>query len=255
MNISYYTAVSAMNAFQKDLDVTSNNMANISTNGYKSMRSSFNDLLYTQMDMRPQAQVGHGVRNDGPGTTFQQGIFRKTDRELDFAISGNAFFAIQTSEDEEEPAYTRDGAFQISSTDDGNYLTTSDGSYVLDQDGEPIELGYKTSEDGGDNDAGELDLDGLAERIGLFVCENPEGLQHVGMNLFRTGETSGEWLSMDDLDDEQEKSKAMSHALEMSNCNMSTEMVNLMQTQRAFQLNSRIVTTADQMEEMINNLR
>ena len=216
MNISYYTAVSAMNAFQKDLDVTSNNMANISTNGYKSMRSSFNDLLYTQMDMRPQAQVGHGVRNDGPGTTFQQGIFRK---------------------------------------DDGNYLTTSDGSYVLDQDGEPIELEYKTSEDGGDNDAGELDLDGLAERIGLFVCENPEGLQHVGMNLFRTGETSGEWLSMDDLDDEQEKSKAMSHALEMSNCNMSTEMVNLMQTQRAFQLNSRIVTTADQMEEMINNLR
>ena len=87
------------------------------------------------------------------------------------------------------------------------------------------------------------------------MCENPEGLQHVGMNLFRTGETSGEWMSMDDLDDEQEKSKAMSHALEMSNCNMSTEMVNLMQTQRAFQLNSRIVTTADQMEEMINNLR
>ena len=184
MNISYYTAVSAMNAFQKDLDVTSNNMANIGTNGYKSMRSSFNDLLYTQMD-----------------------------------------------------------------------LTTSDGSYVLDQDGEPIELEYKTSEDGGDNDAGELDLDGLAERIGLFVCENPEGLQHVGMNLFRTGETSGEWMSMDDLDEEQEKSKVMSHALEMSNCNMSTEMVNLMQTQRAFQLNSRIVTTADQMEEMINNLR
>ena len=107
MNISYFTAVSAMNAFQKDLDVTANNMANVSTNGYKSMHSSFDDLLYTRMDMRPQAQVGHGVKNDGPGTVFQQGIFRKTDRKLDFAISGNAFFAIQTSEDEEEPAYTR----------------------------------------------------------------------------------------------------------------------------------------------------
>lgn len=91
MNISYFTAVSAMNAFQKDLDVTANNMANVSTNGYKSMRSSFDDLLYTRMDMRPQAQVGHGVKNDGPGTVFQQGIFRKTDRKLDFAISGNAF--------------------------------------------------------------------------------------------------------------------------------------------------------------------
>lgn len=255
MNISYYTAVSAMNAFQKDLDVTSNNMANISTNGYKCMRSDFDDLLYTQMDMQPEAQVGHGVRNDGPGTIFQQGTFRKTDRELDFAITGKAFFAVQTSEDEEEPAYTRDGAFQISSTEDGNFLTTSDGSYVLDQDGEPIELEYKVSEDSRGDDTGELDLDGLAEKIGLFVCENPEGLLHVGMNMFRTGETSGEWISIEDLDEDQEKSKVMSHALEMSNSNMSTEMVNLMQTQRAFQLNSRIVTTADQMEEMINNLR
>ena len=87
MNISYYTAVSAMNAFQKDLDVTSNNMANISTNGYKSMRSSFNDLLYTQMDMRPQAQVGHGVRNDGPGTTFQQGNWILPYRAMRFSPS------------------------------------------------------------------------------------------------------------------------------------------------------------------------
>ena len=255
MNISYFTAVSAMNAFQKDLDVTANNMANVSTNGYKSMRSSFDDLLYTRMDMRPQAQVGHGVKNDGPGTVFQQGIFRKTDRKLDFAISGNAFFAIQTSEDEEEPAYTRDGAFQISSTEDGNYLTTSDGSYVLDQDGDPIELEYKQSEDGGDGTPGELDLDHLAEQIGLFVCENPEGLMHAGVNLFLTGETSGEWVSIEDLDDEEEKSKVLTMTLELSNSNMSTEMVNLMQTQRAFQLNSRIVSTADQMEEMINNLR
>lgn len=255
MNISYYTAVSAMNAFQQDLDVTANNMANVGTNGYKSMRSDFNDLLYTQMDMRPEAQVGHGVKNNGPGTTFQQGIFRKTGRALDFAVSGKAFFAIQTSEDEEEPAYTRDGAFQISSTEDGNYLTTSDGSYVLDWDGEPIELEYKAAEDGRGDDTGELDLDSIADRIGLFVCENPEGLIHAGSNLFRTGEASGEWMSIEDLDEDQEKSSVITRTLEMSNADMSTEMVNLMQTQRAFQLNSRIVSTADQMEEMINNLR
>ena len=77
MNISYYTAVSAMNAFQKDLDVTSNNMANISTNGYKSMRSSFNDLLYTQMDMRPQAQVGQGDINRTVAKTVFEEIFDK----------------------------------------------------------------------------------------------------------------------------------------------------------------------------------
>jgi len=255
MNISYYTAVSAMNAFQQDLDVTANNMANVGTNGYKSMRSDFNDLLYTQMDMRPEAQVGHGVKNNGPGTAFGQGIFRKTGRALDFAVSGKAFFAIRTSEDEEEPAYTRDGAFQISSTEDGNYLTTSDGSYVLDWDGEPIELEYKAAKDSRGDDTGELDLDSIADRLGLFVCDNPEGLIHAGSNLFRSGQTSGEWMSIEDLDEDQEKSAVMTRTLEMSNADMSTEMVNLMQTQRAFQLNSRIVSTADQIEEMINNLR
>lgn len=78
MGISYYTVTSAMSAFQRDLDMTSNNMVDISTSGYRSMRSSFNDLLYTQIDIRPQTQVGHGVRNDGPGTTFRQEILRKT---------------------------------------------------------------------------------------------------------------------------------------------------------------------------------
>ena len=160
------------------------------------MRSSFNDLLYTQMDMRPQAQVGHGVRNDGPREPRSSGGFSAR-RTGNWILPYRTMrFRHQTSEDEEEPAYTRDGAFQISSTDEGNYLTTSDGSYVLDQDGGPIELEYKTSEDGGDNDAGELDLDGLAERIGLFVCENPEGLPcgHESVPLVRNLRNGCPWM-------------------------------------------------------------
>ena len=112
---------------------------------------------------------------------------------------------------------------------------------MLDWDGEPIELEYKAAEDGRGDDTGELDLDSIADRIGLFVCENPEGLIHAGSNLFRTGEASGEWMSIEDLDEDQEKSSVITRTLEMSNADMSTEMVNLMQTQRAFQLNSRIV--------------
>ena len=85
MNISYYTAVSAMNAFQSELDVTANNMANVSTPGYKVLRSSFDDLLYTQMDTKNANQmVGHGVKTNGAETVFEQGIFEKTERELDF---------------------------------------------------------------------------------------------------------------------------------------------------------------------------
>ena len=79
MNISYYTAISAMNAFQSELDVTANNMANVSTPGYKVLRSSFDDLLYTQMDTKNANQmVGHGVKTNGAETVFEQGIFEKT---------------------------------------------------------------------------------------------------------------------------------------------------------------------------------
>ena len=254
MNISYYTAVSAMRSFQADLDVTANNMANVNTTGYKPLRSSFDDLLYTQMDTKSEGQmVGHGVKSNGAETVFEQGIFEKTERDLDFAILGNAYFAIEVDEDEEEPAYTRDGSFQISSTDEGNYLTTRDGKYVLGREGDRIELEYKENEDG-DSYSNELDLSRLTEQIGLYTCENPDGLVPFGKNLYRTGPASGEWVSMDDLEEGQ-TSRLLQRTLELSSTYIPTEMINLLQSQRAFQLNSRIVATADQMEEIINNLR
>lgn len=258
MNISYYTAVSAMRTFQSDLDVTANNMANVNTTGYKPLRSSFDDLIYTQMDTKADEQmVGHGVKSNGAETVFEQGIFEKTERSLDFAILGNAYFAVEVDEDEEEPAYTRDGSFQISATDEGNFLTTRDGKYVLSRDGDRIELEYKETEDadGRTTYSNELDLSRLPEQIGLYTCENPDGLVPFGKNLYRTGATSGEWVSSEDLDEEQAGSRILTKTLELSSTYVPTEMINLLQSQRAFQLNSRIVVTADQMEEIINNLR
>lgn len=257
MNISYYTAVSAMEAFQSELDVTANNMANVSTTGYKVLRSSFDDLLYTQMDTKNGNQmVGHGVKTNGAETVFEQGIFERTERKLDFAIKGNAYFAVEAGEDAEEPVYTRDGSFDISSTEDGNYLTTKDGRYVLSRDGDRIELEYKQMEDkdGNMKPSNQLDLESLAGVIGLYTCENPDGLVPVGGNLYRTGEASGEWVSADDMDKEK-SSVLLPGTLELSSTYVPTEMINLMQSQRAFQLNSRIVKTADEMEELINNLR
>ncbi len=258
MNISYYTAVSAMEAFQSELDVTANNMANVNTTGYKILRSSFDDLLYTQMDTKNADQmVGHGVKSNGAETVFEQGIFEKTERKLDFAIKGKAYFAIEVNEDDEEPAYTRDGSFEISATEDGNYLTTKDGRYVLSRDGDRIELEYKEVEDkdGNKEPSNQLDLESLAGVIGLYTCENPDGLVPVGGNLYRTGEASGEWVPIDDMDDEEEGSVLLTGTLELSSTYVPTEMINLLQSQRAFQLNSRIVKTADEMEELINNLR
>lgn len=248
MNISYYTAVTALDTYQSDLDVTANNIANLNTNGYKPVRSNFEDLLYSRMDTNTPHLVGHGVKVNSLTTLFEQGIFERTGRSTDFAIAGDAFFAIEAGEDSEEPYYTRNGSFHISATEDGNFLTAEDGSYVLDQDLERIELEYK-------EDTGELDLDGLTGMIGLFYCDNPSGLVQVGSSRFQSGETSGEWLTGEDLDEEREPANIISGALEMSRTDMSNEMVRLLESQRAFQFNSRVVTTADQIEEIINNLR
>lgn len=258
MNISYYTGVSAMRAFQDELGVTANNIANVNTTGYKPQKSSFGDLLYTQMDTRSaDLLVGHGVRNTGVESTFVQGSFEQTGRELDFAISGKAYFAVEVNEEDEEPAYTRDGSFMISATDDGNYLVTRDGYYVLGPEGERIELEYKTAKDenGREKETAELDLSNLKEQIGLYSCENPDGLIPVGDNLFRSGETSGEWVSQADMDDSAVTSKILSKTLERSMTMVSTEMINLVEAQRAFQLSSRVVSAADEMENIINTLR
>ena len=89
-----------MRAFQDELGVTANNIANVNTTGYKPQKSSFGDLLYTQMDTRSaDLLVGHGVRNTGVESTFVQGSFEQTGRELDFAISGKAYFAVEVNEE------------------------------------------------------------------------------------------------------------------------------------------------------------
>lgn len=280
MNSAFYSAVSGMKAFQSELDVTANNLSNVNTTGFKVSKVSFDELMKTQMNTKAPGQhlVGHGTKVAQVKTVTEAGNLIPSDSRLDFAIIGDAYFAIEGGENEEEPLYTRDGSFQISATEDGNYLTTKDGRYVLGMDGDYIELEYKTvsrkdasddresgrSERAGRNGREEetniLDLDGLKDRIGLFTCDNPAGLIAVGSNRFRSSATSGEWYEVEAEEaDEDEAYSQTPHiiagALEGSNADIGTEMVNVIESQRGFQLNSRIVTVADQIEEMINNLR
>lgn len=264
MNSAFYSAVSGMKSFQSELDVTANNMSNINTTGFKTSKVSFDELIKTQMDTKSEGEhlVGHGIKVGQVKTNMTAGNLVPSESPLDFAIVGNAYFAIEGGEDEEEPLYTRDGSFQISATDDGDYLTTADGHYVLSMDGDYIELEYKTVKGKGDRDeeTNVLDLENLKDKIGLFTCDNPAGLSAAGSNRFRTSETSGEWYEVEEEEageDGQMSSnpKIIAMALEGSNANIGTEMVNIIESQRGFQLNSRIVTVADQIEEMINNLR
>lgn len=264
MNSAFYSAVSGMKAFQTELDVTANNLSNVNTTGFKVSKVTFDELMKTQMNTKAEGQhlVGHGSKVGQVKTIMKAGNLLPSDNPLDFAIIGNAYFAIQGNEDDEEPLYTRDGSFQISATEDGNYLTTGDGHYVLGMDGDYIELEYKTvkGKNGREEESNVLDIEGLKERIGLFTCDNPAGLIAAGNNRFRSGAASGEWYEVEpeeyDGDGGNYNSpKIIACALEGSNADVGGEMVSVIESQRGFQLNSRIVTVADQLEEMINNLR
>ena len=144
--------------------------------------------------------------------------------------------------------YTRNGAFDISMEDGDAYLVTTDGAYVLDGEGERIQLTK-----GAD---GTFDLDALAQQIGIYQFANPFGLQPASGGRFIPTQTSGAARRPEDRDeDEEQPYRLISGALEQSAVELSDEMVMVISTQKAFQFSARIVQTADQIEEIINNLR
>lgn len=244
MNVAFYSAAAGMQAFQDKLDVTSNNMANLNTTGYKNMEVSFQDLLYTDMNTKAEGNhaQGHGSKVGEVNTVFQQGVLTKTERPLDFAIAGQAYFAVDNGSG--NTMYTRDGAFMLSMQGQDAYLTTGDGAYVLDGDGQRIQVPMVP----GTNSA---DLDSIYNRIGLYTFANPSGLQPAGNNLYRESANTGVRTSVES----NAQNRLVPSALEASTVDMGDGMISVIEAQRAFQMNGRIVTTADQLEEMINNLR
>ena len=104
-----------MRTFQSALDITANNMANVNTTAYKAERGAFQDLLYTQMDVKSgELLTGHGVKMSDVQPVFIQGAFEKSGQPLDFAITGDGFFAVEKGNGGTQPLYTRDGSFKIS---------------------------------------------------------------------------------------------------------------------------------------------
>ena len=242
MNIGFYTAVSGMQAYQRDMDVIAHNMANISTIGYKPSVSSFQDLLYTQLDTNVEGDfaLGHGVKVHSTDLIMNQSGLNRTDILTDFAIVGQGFFQIDRGGAATE--YTKNGAFTIGMNGEVPYLVTTDGGYVLDQDGERIELPYV-------EDSNIPDIEKIEERIGTFTFTNPYGLNQIAGSSFLPTTTSGEPVAT------KEGLDLVQGALEFSGSEISNEMVKVMQTQKAFQLNAKMVQTADQIEEMVNSLR
>lgn len=261
-----WTAGSGMKAQQLNVDVISNNLSNVNTTGYKKQRVEFKDLLYETLSKsdlidgmgKPvNLQVGHGVTPTSTVTSYSMGNLERTENPLDFAIDGEGFFAVRDNNG--ELMYTRDGSFKISISDGEARLVTSDGYPVLDEGDNDIILTGIDVDNLSVSPNGELsyiDENQIAQPLGqtfkIVRFQNREGLLKTGSNFVKPSLASGEPISEAEL---QERSNLMQGFLESSNVQVVEEMIKLIVAQRAYEVNSKSVQTADEMLGMANNLR
>lgn len=250
---SLWIAKTGLDAQQTQLDVISNNLANVSTNGYKRSRAVFEDLLYqtlrqpgassSQQTTIPSGlMMGTGVRPISTEKIFTQGSLNQTSNPLDVAVNGQGFFQIQMPDG--TLAYTRDGSFQKDST---GLLVTSSGYPLSPAVTIPANaLTVSISRDGivtvtqpGSTATPQVGTIQLAS----FV--NDGGLQPVGENLFI--ETASSGTPTPNTPGTNGVGVLNQGYVETSNVNVAEELVNMIQTQRAYELNSKAVTTSDQM--------
>jgi len=264
-----YTAASGMTAQQLNVDTISNNLSNVNTVGYKKETTNFKSLLYTNL-RGPQEevtnattsanQVGHGVRALANSRNYSPGTLQQTENPTDVAIVGEGFFAIDNNGQE---VYTRDGSFRFSMLEDeGSYaLVTSDGYPVLSTEDESIIIGSEVSvEDlviGQDGNIYYLDEEGIrmdVAQMKVVQFANRAGLEATGNNLYAATPASGEPLLEID-NDTLTKSTLRTGYLEGSNVQIAEEMVNLIIAQRAYEINSTAIKTADDMMQQANQLK
>jgi flagellar basal-body rod protein FlgG len=259
MNPALWAAKTGLDAQQTKLAVTSNNLANVSTAGFKKGRAVFEDLMYqnirqvggsTSQDTQAPTGVhlGTGVRVVATEKIYTQGGFTQTDNALDVAIEGRGFFQIQLPDG--TTAYTRDGNFQLNAQ--GQMVTSS--GYVL-QPGISIPDGAQSitiSRDGvvSARVAGQ----GTTVQIGQLQLTdfiNPSGLEPLGENL--VVETAASGPAQTGTAGQNGLGTVLQGSFESSNVNVVEELVNMIETQRAYEMNSKAISTADQMLEYVNN--
>ncbi|MFW8601113.1 flagellar basal-body rod protein FlgG [Desulfobacterota bacterium M19] len=254
-----YSARTGMDGQQTQLDVIANNLANVNTGGFKKSRVQFEDLFYQSLrevgaqtvggGMVPTGvQVGLGTRVTSVQKLFTQGSFVQTGNDLDMAIEGDGFFKISRNGTD---YYTRAGSFK---RDADGYIVTANGNRLQPEFAIPdgtTELsidssGLLTAKDNAQQTLGSVQL-----TLVRFV--NPAGLKSMGSNLF--AETTASGAPVEDNPGSNGMGSIAQHFLETSNVDVSEEMVNLIITQRAYEVNSKAITTADQLMEIANSLK
>jgi flagellar basal-body rod protein FlgG len=250
---SLWIAKTGMEAQQTQLDTISNNLANVATNGYKRSHAVFEDLMYqtmrqsgassTEQTTLPTGlQVGLGVRPVATARIYTQGNLQQTSNNLDLAIKGDGFFQIQMPDG--TTAYTRDGSFQV---DANGQMVTNNGYTLLP--GITIPPDAQTLTIGNDGTVS-VTLPGQATnqavgQIQLANFTNPAGLEAKGQNLFT--ETTASGTPNTSAPANNGMGALAQGYVETSNVNVVEELVQMIQTQRAYELNSKAVQTSDQM--------
>jgi flagellar basal-body rod protein FlgG len=259
-----------MIAQQQNVDVIAHNLSNVNTSGYKKERMEFKTLLYETLKRasldpangtgRPvNLQIGHGVRPMAVSNIYTQGNLQRTDNPNDVAIEGDGFFVVRRGEDY---LYTKDGTFKLAPTDDGLILTTSDGYPIMSTDEDmiiidgDIPFSDVTIDESGrffyTNQAGETTDMGYTLQIVQFA--NLQGLENIGNNFKQTTAASGPPLR-EANGETSTQSRILQGTLEMSNVYVADEMVALIVAPRAYDLNSKAITTSDEMLQTANNLK
>ncbi len=258
---SLWTASAGMQSQASNIDVISNNLANVNTTGFKGSRAEFQDLLYETIRPAGTAssvgttvpagiQFGHGSRLVAVQKLFLQGGMNSSQNELDMAIEGNGFFQIMQPNG--DVAYTRDGSFHL---DSEGKIVNSDG-YSLEPE-ITVPSGTVSVSIGIDGTVSAL-TSGASEptqvgSIQLAKFLNPAGLKSIGRNLYASTTASGTVVT--GAPDSDGIGTIAQGFLERSNVNVVDEMVNMITAQRAYEINSKSIQAADDMLQMANQLK
>lgn len=259
---SLWTGCTGMIAQQTNLDVIANNLANVNTTGFKKNQTSFEDLMY-QMIRQPGAtsgadnnqlptglQIGHGTRPVANAKLYLQGDYQSTGNPFDICIEGDGFFQILMPDG--TTAYTRDGSFKV---DGEGRIVTSEG-YVLQP--ELVVPNNATNFTVAQDGIVTVTIPGTTTpqdigQIQLARFINPAGLQNVGHNLAL--ETAASGVPTVNNPGEDGTGITINQYIEMSNVKVVEEMVNLIVAQRAYEVNSKVITTSDEMLSQASGLK
>lgn len=257
---SLWISKTGLDAQQTQMDVVANNLANVSTNGFKRSRAVFEDLLYqnirqpgaqsSQQTQLPSGlQIGTGVRPVAAERIHTQGNLQQSGSKLDIAIQGSGFFPVLMPDG--TTGYTRDGSFQ---TDGQGQLVTASGFVVQPAMTVPADATSVTiAQDGvvSVTQAGSVTPVQIGQmQLATFI--NPAGLQSNGQNLYL--ETASSGAPSTGAPGANGTGTLVQGFLETSNVNVVEELVNMIQTQRAYEINSKAITTSDQMLQKLSQI-